>query len=305
MPSNIRLSLMNMIKFAEILQDQDSPIGSYVDGENVPLISQTVNQLEQSLDIQLFESGSPPQQLTAAGERILESCQRILAELKSLEQHLSDQPNSLTGNISISAPVDISRQCICPLLELFSSQHPEITIELLVNDPIGNINWSTVDLIICIGPQSDSRLTALKLALNQQMVCAAPSYIEDHGYPQTPNDLQNHQCLILNHAHHWRFSQADSIFEIPVTGYRHTNDGEILRQWAVAGAGIAIKSIWEVQADLTAKQLIPLLTEYTIPVGALYTVFPRQQRLPERCRRLINFLQEELAEQAKRLKLIY
>ncbi|WP_163835237.1 LysR family transcriptional regulator [Spartinivicinus ruber] len=303
MPNHLPVNLMDMLNLAKIIQQDGFAVGSNLSEKNSAVV-EAIELLEKSLNLQLHEPGSTTLQLTAVGERVLESSQRILAELEGLEQHLAHQPNNLIGNISVSAPADIGRQCICLLLEQFSNKHPEVSVELLVNDPIGNINWSNVDLIICIGPQSDSRLKALKVAPNQQIICAAPAYIESHGNPQTPYDLLNHQCLVLNHMQYWRFSLADNIFEIPITGYRHTNDGEILRQWAVAGAGIVMKSIWEVQTDITTKRLVPLLTEYTIPVGALYVVYPRQQMLPERCRRLIHFIQEQLAEQAKHLYLL-
>ncbi|MCX4025760.1 hypothetical protein H0A36_06985 [Endozoicomonas sp. SM1973] len=304
MPNQLQLNLMEMINLAKIIQENGFAVGGSLTDKNYPVI-ETIKQLESALHLQLQEPEATTLQFTAVGERVLESSQRILNELEVLEQHLAHQPTDLIGNISISAPADIGRQCICPLLEQFANLHPEISVELLTSDPIGNINWSNVDLIICIGPQSDSRLKALKIAPNQQIICASPTYIEDHGSPQTPYDLTNHQCLVLNHIQHWRFSLADNVFEIPIMGYRHTNDGEILRQWAVAGAGIAQKSIWEVQTDITARRLVPLLSEYTIPVGALYAVYPLRQILPERCRRLIHFLQEQLTEQARFLDVIF
>jgi DNA-binding transcriptional LysR family regulator len=150
------------------------------------------------------------------------------------------------------------------------------------------------DLAIRIADLADSSLAARKLAPNRRVVCASPAYLRRHGTPRTPEDLAKHNCLTTDFAMNWDYRGPDAKpGSVRVTGRYACDNWEVLREWALAGLGVALKSTWDVRRHLEDGSLVSLLPGYNFASDvAIYAVYPHRRHLPAKTRAFIEFLAE-------------
>jgi DNA-binding transcriptional LysR family regulator len=145
-----------------------------------------------------------------------------------------------------------------------------------------------------IADLADSSLAARKLAPNRRVVCASPAYLQRHGTPRTPDELLQHNCLATDFAMNWEYRGPDGKpGSVRVAGRYACDNWEVLREWALAGLGIALKSTWDVRRHLEDGSLLSLLPGYTFATDvAIYAVYPHRRHLPAKTRAFIEFLAE-------------
>lgn len=264
--------------------------------------SASLKRLELRLQTRLFERSTRSMRLTQQGELFLEYCRNALALLdegESMLGVLGAGGDKLRGRIRLSAPSDLGRGVVRPLLDAFQAMHPDVTLALQLSDRDSDLIRDPVDLALRYGGLSDSSLISQQLASNRVVVVAAPAYLERHGSPRTPQDLERHNCLLfyLKRGLHnvWRFHAGDETIEVKVRGDRSADDGGVVREWAVAGIGIAVKSRLDVQADLLAGRLVTLLDAYLGDDYPLHALYPHRQSVPPATRALVAYLREHFA----------
>ncbi|MCO5148524.1 MAG: LysR family transcriptional regulator [Shinella sp.] len=237
--------------------------------------------------------------LTDAGRLVLERARTLVAEADDLETQVKLGINQLSGVIRLSAPIDLGENRIVPLIDEFMDLHPDVTVELVLSDGYVDIVGQGLDLAIRFGALKDSSLMIRKLGDNRRVICAAPSYTELHGTPRHPDDLVNHNCLVMQFGQavdrEWSFRIGKQICELSVSGNRIANSGAQIRRWCLAGRGIALKSIWDVRENLEDGSLVELLKEFAPPSeSALQILFPRATYPIRRVRAFIEFLAERI-----------
>ena len=180
----------------------------------------------------------------------------------------------------------------------FAARYPGIDLALSLSDRTVNLIAEGYDLAIRIAELEDSSLAARKLAPNRRVVCASPAYLKDHAAPRVPADLAQHNCLVVNWEHgftmNWDYrSPSGKRGSVRVHGRYACDNWEVLREWALAGLGVALKSTWDVRRQLEDGSLVPLLPGYTFgnDVG-IYAVYPHRRHLPAKTRAFIDFLAE-------------
>lgn len=239
--------------------------------------------------------------LTDEGRMLVDTARSVLAEIDDLDARLRDGVDRVSGRVRLTAPVDLGRNQIAPFVDRFIAQNPQVSVELILGDGLGDLIGDGIDFAVRFGALPDSGMIARKLGSNRRLACASPSYVERHGRPAKPTDLADHECLImlfgLKRDDRWRFSRNGRDETITVKGSRAANDGDLIRRWALEGRGIALKSIWDVGADLEAGRLIELLPDHTRESGALSIVYPSGRPLPRRCRALMDAIDGGLASQ--------
>ncbi|BBF85890.1 transcriptional regulator, LysR family [Aquitalea magnusonii] len=263
--------------------------------------SAALKRLESELGTHLLVRSTRSLRLTADGERYLEHARTALDALQAGAQALAAGRQTLQGQLSLSMPSDIGRQLLRPWLDAFLAEHPGVRLQLHISDRLADLYRMPVDVALRYGVPEDSSLVALPmLPDNRRLLCAAPSYLAAHGWPQHPEDLTAHACLrlVLGDALHerWRFARQGEWTTVLVGGRCNSDDGEIVRRWAVAGQGIAYKSRLDVLADVRAGRLLPLLTEYQTERAPLYLVCPHRMMLSPLVVRLREFLQLRLQQ---------
>jgi DNA-binding transcriptional LysR family regulator len=175
----------------------------------------------------------------------------------------------------------------------FAARYPNVQVALSLSDRNVNVIEEGFDLAIRIADLADSSLAARKLAPNRRVVCASPDYLKRHGTPRTPHELSGHNCLTTSDfTMTWDYKDPDGEpGAVRATGRYACDNWEVLREWAVAGLGIALKSTWDVRQQLEDGSLIPLFPGYTFASDvAIYAVYPHRRFLPAKTRAFIEFL---------------
>jgi len=255
-------------------------------------------KLEAALHTRLFERTTRQLRLTEEGRMYLSHCQQALQALDDGHAALQAGSSVVRGKVRISATSDFGRHVLKDWLDEFNQQYPEVTFGLVLSDSLANLLQDDLDLVIRFGVPPDSVLVARRLAANRRVLCAAPDYLAKHGAPEHPRDLERFPCIVLasanGYANEWRFArdEARETYTVPLAAARETNDGAVAREWAVAGYGIAMKSIWDIGADLRAGRLRVVMPEWRSPDAPLHAIYQRNRYMAPRVRTLLDFLIE-------------
>ncbi|MEL7226296.1 MAG: LysR family transcriptional regulator, partial [Cyanobacteria bacterium J06576_12] len=226
--------------------------------------------IESHYDTRLLNRSTRSISLTEAGQQFYEACLRVLAAVTEAESILQAGQKTFSGSLRITAPSDFGRQFVAPALAQFVCEHPEVTPYLFLSENIVNLIAEGFDIGVRLGNLPDSSLMMRSLSLsNRRVLCASPIYLKEHGMPTCPQDLSHHRCLVMERLgeqlNQWNFSSkshpADST-TIKVHAALIGSDGALIRQWAIAGAGIALKSWWDVTQDISDGRLVTVLDNY-------------------------------------------
>ncbi|MEB8387044.1 LysR family transcriptional regulator [Rhodobacteraceae bacterium KMM 6894] len=268
-------------------------------GLSATTVSERLAALEAHYGVVLFNRTTRSLSLTDEGRTLLSGAKIVLGEIEDLETRIRHGADTLSGPIRVSAPIDIGRSIVSDVISTFTAEHPAISIELLLSDGYVDIVGQGFDLALRFGAVTDSTLRTRNLGQFRRIVCAAPSYIAQHGAPQTPADLAHHNCLIMRFGttldNIWRFGSGKKPQAVTVRGNKTVNDGSLVRQWALEGHGIILKSELDVAADLETGKLVALLEDYAPPPTPLQMMFPPGRAQPRRVRALAEALNAAMA----------
>lgn len=296
--------------FVQVVKSGGLAAAGQVLGLSPASMTARVNNLEKRYNARLFNRTTRKVTLTNSGQKFYNIALRIVADLFEVESILKQEATQLSGRLKITAPSDFARQYVTPALAKFVSLHAKVETHLVVNDGIININEHDIDLAIRFGNLGDSNLVAVPLAGNRRHLCASPDYIKQFGLPETPEDLYRHKCLVLERLgeplNEWRFKEKNKTTVVKVNPAFIANDGAIIRQSAVAGMGIAMKSYWDIKSDLQAGRLITVLDNYTQGFQrsdndkvALQLVYPERHYQPKQVVEFIDFFKGYCMEAEK------
>ena len=198
------------------------------------------------------------------------------------------------GVLRVALPASFGNRHVAPLVPRFAERYPDVQIALSLSDRTVNVVEEGFDLAIRIADLADSSLAARKLAPNRRVVCASAAYLARHGAPRTPEDLARHNCLATDFTMTWSYRGPDGRpGSVRVAGRYACDNWEVLREWALQGLGVALKSTWDVRRHLEDGSLVSLLPGYTFATDvAIYAVYPHRRHLPAKTRVFIEFLAE-------------
>ncbi|WP_332852032.1 LysR family transcriptional regulator [Duganella sp. S19_KUP01_CR8] len=238
----------------------------------VSSVSRKLDALEAEVGSRLLLRSSRQMLLTDAGERFLPRARNILAELaegKAAVQELDSEPRGL---LTVTAPAAFGRLHVAPAIAEFLRQCPLLEVELHVSDDIVDLSARRVDVAVRAGVLPDSDLVATRLAIQNRVVSASPDYLERHGWPQTPMDLLNHQCLTVTGRSAprgwWRFDGVNQDQPLAVKGKLRCDDTDSLLHAAIGGAGLVHLANWLVSDAIVAGQLVPVFPMAPVQRGA-------------------------------------
>jgi DNA-binding transcriptional LysR family regulator len=260
------------------------------EGVTPAIIGRRLDALEERLGVKLLLRTTRRISLTFEGAAFLEDCQRILRELADAEGAVSLGGIRPGGHLKISAPAGFGRRHVAPLLKRFIEENPEVTVLLDLSDRLVDLVEENVDCAIRIGDLADSSLISIRLGEMRRVVVASPDYLAKFGVPSAPTSLADHNCLSLRQQRGWTLRVEDEVRLVKVNGSLECNDGAVLHDWALAGKGLAWRSLWEVGADITAGRLVTVLDEFAAPPVGIYAVVPQRRHLPLRVRLFIDLL---------------
>jgi len=255
-------------------------------------------KLEKALHTRLFERTTRQLRVTDEGRIYLQQCRIALQAIDDAEAALQAGQNVVRGKVRISATSDFGRYLLRGWLDEFVTVHPELKFALTLSDSVSNLMQEEIDLAIRFGAPPDSGLAARVLAPNRRVLCASPEYLARKGVPRTPADLTTHDFVVhvtssgpLNKLDFVRGDERHT-FTIPVADSWESNDGALTRAWALAGHGIAHKSIWDIAADVRAGTLKMVLPDWCTHEAAVHALFHANRYMAPRVRVLLDFLVE-------------
>jgi len=263
-------------------------------GMSPALVSRRLASLESRLGVRLVNRTTRSLHLTDEGAAYFETCTRLLAEIQEADAAVSAGRAEPRGVLRVALPASFGNQHVAPLVPRFAERYPDVQLSLSLSDRAVNVVEEGFDLAIRIADLADSSLAARKLAPNRRVVCASPGYLARHGAPRTPEDLAKHNCLATDFAMNWDYRGPDGKpGSVRVAGRYACDNWEVLREWALAGLGVALKSTWDVRRHLEDGSLLTLLPGYTFATDvAIYAVYPHRRHLPAKTRAFIEFLAE-------------
>ncbi len=254
-----------------------------------------LKRLEQRVDSQLIERSTRSLRLTQAGETFLAYCQQSQLALEEGLSALRQGREQLSGDIHLGAPSDLGRDRLDTLLEPFRQRHPNLRLVMHLSDGLIDLYRNPIDLVLRYGLSEDSGLVGRKLCDNGRVLVASPDYLARHGHPESFEALARRNCICFYRNgelfNRWRLFHQGQHREIVVTGDRAADDGALVRQWAVAGHGIAYKSRIDVQADLDAGRLVDLFPDAIYDRTPLYVAYPSRHYQPARIKALLDWLE--------------
>lgn len=257
------------------------------------MVSRRLAALEARLGVRLLNRTTRTLRLTDEGASYYDTCSRLLAEIEEADAAVSAGRVEPQGVLKVALPASFGKGHIAPLIPDFARRFPKVQVALSLSDRTVNVMEEGFDLAVRIAHLEDSSLAARKLARNPRVLCASPAYLERYGVPREPRDLQHHNCLTTtDFASTWEYKGPDgSSGAVRVAGRYVCDNWEVIREWAVAGLGVALKSTWDVRALLESGKLVALCPGYTFDTDvAIYAVYPHRRFLPAKTRAFIEYL---------------
>ncbi|MFP6561975.1 LysR family transcriptional regulator [Paraburkholderia sp. B3] len=262
-----------------------------------------LKRLEAELGTRLIARSTRSLRLTPDGEGYLRYARNVIEQVEAGQNAVAHGRKTIGGTVSLSVPSDLGRNVLAVWLDEFQSQHPAVSLQVHPGDSVTDMFRAPIALAIRYGVPEDSTLVALPLVPeNRRVLCASPDYFARHGRPGSPAALAQHNCLCyaLSDTLHdrWTFSRNGEATVVNVRGDRSSDDGELVRRWALAGRGVAYKSRLDVLADLKAGRLEATLTDFEGESAPLHLVCAHRTMLSPTVNALRDLLRERLSTYA-------
>lgn len=285
-------NLTSMAVFATVVDANSFSAAAAQLGLSKSAVSKQVSSLERRLGTQLLNRTTRRLGLTEAGAALYERCARIMSELADAQAELGQMHGQPRGLLRVSAPVSFGKQHIAPQLGHFLRENPEVHIDLSLSDRFVDLIEERFDCAVRVAQLPDSSLMARRLAPARRVVCGSPAYFKRHGLPHTPDDLRQHNCLqysYLASSNGWPFAGPNGNFTVRVAGNLETNNGDVLREAALNGVGIALIPTFMIGDDLRAGRLQAVLTEFDGWQASVYAVYPATRHVAPKVRAFVDY----------------
>jgi len=272
----------------------------------VPVVTKRLGALEARLGQRLFDRTTRRLSVTAEGEAVCRHAKQLLEGFAALEGELGERQNELTGAVRLAATFGFGRRWLGPALAEFQAGHPGLRIELQLTERLPDLGAEGYDGALwlwAVQQRHASDWVSRRIARNQRVLAAAPSYLARRGTPASVDALAAHDCLLVareNGEIHrqeyalWslRHGRDGSTARVRVRGPLSSNSGEMVRDWCLAGHGIMLRSLWDIAPQLASGALVRVLPQYAMPDADIHWIAPWRPKTPRRVRLLVDHLAE-------------
>lgn len=258
------------------------------------LVSKYVSKLEERLEIRLLNRTTRKVSLTEAGTHYFQHAQQILLSIDDMESKLGGFQQKPKGTLRISAPVSFALKHMAQLITDFQALYPSVNVDLQLTDRKVDIVEEGFDVALRIGQLKSSSLIAKQVAPIRVILCASPDYLKKYGVPRNPEDLKNHRYLhysYMERSNKEEIYQWLSIESSQRDGGLSSNNGDLLVNAAIAGAGLALQPTFIASEALVEGKLVIVLPEYEPETLGLYAVYAHRKLLPHKIRCFIDFIE--------------
>ena len=258
------------------------------------LVSKYVSKLEEQLNSRLLNRTTRKVSLTEAGSHYFGHAQQILLSIDDMESKLGGLQQNPKGVLRISAPVSFALKHMAKLITDFQIHYPLVKVDLQLTDRKVDIVEEGFDVALRIGQLKSSSLIAKKVAPIRVVLCAAPEYLKKYGTPTQPEDLERHRYL---HYSYMNMDGKDDIYQLLKAKYLkqgselRSNNGDVLVDAAIAGAGIVLQPTFIISEALSSGKLVVVLPKLEPEALGLYVVYAHRKLLPHKVRCFIDFVE--------------
>ena len=265
------------------------------------VVSKRIADLESALGAALFLRSAGRIAPTEAAQRLAERLRPALSELRDAAESAAwgmDGAAPLRGRLAIAAPMSFGTLYLGPILARFAATHPQLELRIDYDDRARDLVREGFDLAIRIGEPRDNALVGRTLCTDRMVACASPDYLERHGWPQEPAELASHQVISYAHlpdSRHWSFGKGGRPTPASVQGRLTLNNGEAMRDFAIAGLGLAMIPSFIAAPQIEAGRLNAVLLDYETRELPILALWPPVAPMPPKRRMLVDHLVAELA----------
>jgi len=258
-------------------------------------ISRRISQLEDDLGIRLLQRTTRKLHLTDDGMQLFERCRGLINELEDTQDLLSSSQTEPQGRLRITMPTETGVYMMNEAVSSFLKEYPRIEMEVELSTRIVDLIEEGIDLAIRVGPLNDSSLIARKIASLSVGLYSSHEYLDKYGYPNSPAELKNHQCLLLQKpTSSWHFENWNNGQPMQVNGRLKANNLSFLREMVVQGLGIARMPHVFCQQLVESGEMVPVLESYQIAPIEIHALYPSRRNLNPRVRLFIDHMQNVL-----------
>lgn len=258
-----------------------------------PAISKTVEALEKHLGVRLLLRSTRRLTITEAGQAFYDSASQVVAMAEEAETSARGAAG-LYGRLRVSVPVTFGRLHLVPKLHLFMEAHPNLQLELLMDDRYVDLIAEKIDVSLRTGPLADSALTARKLASTERYIVASPAYLQQRGVPATPAGLLKHDVIIYGHSNsgqEWQLRQGSTQTTVHVKSRFRVSAAEGLREAVLSGMGLAMASGWMVKPELEQGHLVTVLNDWKLPPVDLWAIHASGRMVSAKVRTFLDWFE--------------
>jgi DNA-binding transcriptional LysR family regulator len=262
------------------------------------VVSHRIRQLEGHVGVRLLNRTTRQVRPTEQGMLYYEACLEVLRAVEQAETSVAGAGAAPQGTLKVTAPLGFGRRILAPLIPAFQDQNPNVDVQVRMSDHLLDLLKEGVDAAVRMAAPADSSLVIRKIADCERVLCAAPCYLEANSEPATPDDLLEHNCLLLrfpgSQQFRWTLNGPKGPMTLNVHGNLDADDGDVLTRWAVDGRGIVMKPVWEVGDELRNGRLRPVLPDFPPDPVTLAILYPHRRLLPAKVRAFADFLIERV-----------
>lgn len=263
-----------------------------------PAVSKTIAQLERRLGVQLLVRSTHSLAMTEAGQEFFKRARLAIESADEADRVARGTLTKLSGRLRISAAVTFARLHVLPYLGQFLDQHPALEIDVLLGDQEIDLISAGIDVALRMGTLADSALTVRKVAQSPRRIVASPKYLARFGVPRMPKDLLQHHAVIYEQrggGASWTFRRQDQEVSVTLRGRVRVNAAEGVREFVLAGLGMAVASEWMFDPELRSGAVTAVLRDWQLPPVELWAAFPTGRRVSTKARTFVNFIEQCLA----------
>jgi DNA-binding transcriptional LysR family regulator len=292
-----RLSAIRV--FAQVVESGSFAKAAERLGLSTSATSRHVGELEAHLQTRLLNRTTRRVSLTESGRAFYERSVQLLADLDEAEQEAARAAVVPRGTIKLTTSVVFGVRHVAPAIAAFLARNPGVKFDVSLSERIVDLVEEGFDLGIRIGGSGTENIVARRLGETRLVPCASPEYLAAHGAPQTPEELEKHNCFTYEYVsprNLWRFRDASGReHAVRVSGNLHSNNGDFNAGAAARGAGIALEPAFVVAPDVRAGRLVPLLQDFAPAPVPIYAVYPSRKHLSAKVRLFVDFMVESFA----------
>lgn len=296
---NIKPQLDDLRLFCVVVRNRSFAETARELGISKAVVSKRIALLEGAVQERLFHRTTRNVSLTAQGEIVHQWAQRILEDVDLMGEAISREKAAPSGLLRICSSTGFGRSRLAPALSEMARQFPQLEIQVeLLDRPVDLVDEG-FQLDIRIGQVREGNVIKRRIARNRRVLCAAPAYLERFGVPRCLEDLKAHRCIPIRERDQdfgrWELEGPDGLAAIKVSGPLSANNGEIVRQWAIDGHGIILRSTWDISREIEAGTLVPVLPQYFQPAD-VWAVYPSRLSVSAKLKVCVEFLEQWFAQ---------